>query len=153
METIIWLIQPVATSPTALVKRHIWQRKCLRISIWKIDYNQNRFTCNEAHWLRHKNTPAFSIPAFATSAILPAATTGMAYNAIIKATGGIQSYNFTLASSTLPPGLNLNAFTGAISGTPAQAGTYNFKIQVMDYDSVTAVKKFTITVGAVFTKQ
>lgn len=95
-----------------------------------------------------KNTPAFSTPAFTTTTTLPTAITGSAYNAPILVTGGIQSYNFTLASSTLPPGLNLNAFTGTISGIPTQSGTYSFKIQLMDYDSVTAVKKFTITVGA-----
>lgn len=37
---------------------------------------------------------------------------------------------WSLASGTLPTGLSLNGATGAISGTPTLAGTYNFTLKV-----------------------
>src|SRR6185369_3813271 len=33
----------------------------------------------------------------------------------------------------LPPGLTLDSFTGAITGTPATNGTFNFSLRVRDY--------------------
>ncbi len=94
-----------------------------------------------------KNVSAFSKPVFKTTT-LPAATAGVAYNTTVKASGGIPFYNFTLSSSTLPPGLSLDAFTGKISGTPSTAGSYQFTIKVMDYDSVSALKQYALTVAA-----
>src|SRR6202021_1937536 len=54
---------------------------------------------------------------------LPAGQTGVAYNAVLAATGGTPPYMWTLASGTFPAGLMLNAATGAITGTPTQAVT------------------------------
>jgi hypothetical protein len=45
-------------------------------------------------------------------------------------TGGTAPYTFSVGSGTLPQGLNLNASTGAVTGTPTTAGT--FTIQVTD---------------------
>ncbi len=94
-----------------------------------------------------KNTSAFSVPAITTKN-LPDGAKGSAYTASVIATGGIPFYNYSISSGTLPQGLNINAFSGVISGTPTQSGNYTFKVQVMDYDSVNDVKKLTINVGA-----
>ncbi len=49
---------------------------------------------------------------------LPNGQNGTAYSATLAATGGTTPYTWTLTSGTLPTGLNLNASTGAITGTP-----------------------------------
>src|SRR5580704_15117675 len=51
---------------------------------------------------------------------LPAGQTGVAYGAVLAATGGTPPYTWSLTSGTLPAGLMLNASTGAIAGTPTQ---------------------------------
>jgi hypothetical protein len=50
----------------------------------------------------------------------------------LVATGGVPPYTFSIISGSVPPGLTLNPSTGAITGTPTQAGTFNFTAQVTD---------------------
>ena len=54
---------------------------------------------------------------------LPTGQTGVAYNALLAATGGTPPYTWSVTSGMLPPGLMLNAAMGAITGTPTQAVT------------------------------
>lgn len=85
-----------------------------------------------------KNTSAFKKPSITTTA-LPGTNLNTTYTARVIATGGIPFYKFALAANAmLPPGLSLNSFTGVISGTPTQTGSYIFKIKVIDYDSVSS---------------
>lgn len=58
---------------------------------------------------------------------LPNGAAGAAYNQTLTATGGTATYYFALAAGALPPGLSLSA-NGSLSGTPTQAGIYNFTI-------------------------
>jgi hypothetical protein len=46
----------------------------------------------------------------------------------IRPGGGTAPYTYTVSSGALPPGLSLNASSGAITGTPSAAGTYTFFI-------------------------
>lgn len=48
------------------------------------------------------------------------------------ATGGIQPYTFEILSGTFPPGLTLNANTGAVTGAFTTAGSYSWTVQVTD---------------------
>ena len=50
----------------------------------------------------------------------------------MTATGGGAPYAWSVVSGALPVGLSLHATTGAISGTPTTAGTYDFTIRVRD---------------------
>jgi hypothetical protein len=50
---------------------------------------------------------------------LPSGKVGVAYSASLAATGGTTPYSWTLTSGTLPANLQLNAATGAVTGTPA----------------------------------
>jgi Domain of unknown function (DUF4091)/Putative Ig domain/IPT/TIG domain len=67
-----------------------------------------------------------------TSSILPAATVEIAYKTYISVRGGTPPYSWSVASGKLPPGLQLNASTGSITGTPSLAGSYSFTVQVND---------------------
>lgn len=63
---------------------------------------------------------------------LPQGQVGQAYSSVLAVQGGTAPYSFAISSGALPPGLNLSASTGAISGTPTTAGTYNFVARVTD---------------------
>src|ERR1019366_4349861 len=57
---------------------------------------------------------------------------GVAYSSSLVATGGAPPYTFSIITGSLPAGLTLNSSTGAITGTPTTAGTFNFTAQVVD---------------------
>ncbi len=52
--------------------------------------------------------------------------------ASISATGGVSPYTFSIVYGALPTGLSLNPNTGAITGTPTAAGSFNFRVRVVD---------------------
>jgi hypothetical protein len=68
--------------------------------------------------------------------------TGAAYSQTIAVTGGTPPFTWSLQSGAVPSGLNLNQNTGAISGTPAGAGTWYFWAQATDAAGVTAMDPF-----------
>lgn len=75
------------------------------------------------------------------------ATLAQPYSALLQAVGGILPYSWSIIGS-LPPGLTLNATTGAITGTPTTAGSYSFVAQVTDKIKNTGFAAFTIAVDA-----
>ena len=54
------------------------------------------------------------------------------YTHTMNAVGGIPAYYWTIDSGALPGGLSLDSFTGTISGTPQESGTFEFTIRVRD---------------------
>ncbi len=79
---------------------------------------------------------------------LPTATVGIAYNQTISATGGTGSYTFSISAGSLPPGLSLNASTGAIAGTPSAAATGNFTVTATDGNGATGTRAYVLTINA-----
>ncbi len=75
---------------------------------------------------------------------LPPAETTMAYNTRVMITGGSYPYTYTVKSGTLPQDMILDPSTGNLTGTPAQAGSYAFCLQVTDLLKATATRCFTI---------
>ena len=63
---------------------------------------------------------------------LPDAVVGTAYAHEMGIAGGTPAYHWTIDSGTLPDGLSLDSFTGTISGTPQESGTFEFTIRVQD---------------------
>ena len=82
---------------------------------------------------------------------LPTAYVGESYNQTLQATPGTASNNLTwsVSSGSLPDGLQLNANTGTISGTPTTAGSSTFTVQVSEIvegETLTATQELTLKV-------
>ncbi len=94
------------------------------------------------------NTCPFTIapPALTISTTsLSGGYVGVAYSAVLSATGGTPAYTWSLVSGALPTGLSLFS-SGTISGTPSSQGTFNFTVRVTDSASATATQPLSITV-------
>jgi hypothetical protein len=73
------------------------------------------------------------LPLRFTNIALPQAYAGIAYSNSFSATGGIVVYAWDVVSGTLPPGMALDPYSGALTGTPTNSGTFNFTVRVRDY--------------------
>ena len=83
-----------------------------------------------------------------TGSPLPAGTVGTAYpSTTLAAAGGTAPYMWSISGNT--DGLSLGS-TGILSGTPQNAGTFTFTVQVTDSSApaLQGSKAFTITVAA-----
>ena len=80
-----------------------------------------------------------------TTATLPDASAGVAYNTSVGASGGRAPYAWTI-NGDLPPGLNFSP-SGAISGTPTVIGTSGFLITVTDSLGLKASRALTLRVA------
>src|ERR687885_2726590 len=88
---------------------------------------------------------------------MPTGTVGQPYSKQFNGAGGCGPalpYQYTLIGGKLPPGLSLS-FGGAITGTPTQAGTFSFWVNLSDQNPPsaswcrpsTAQRQFTIDVS------
>jgi hypothetical protein len=90
-------------------------------------------------------TPA----ALAVTCPLNAAQVGLAYNSLLVATGGTPPYTYSITGS-LPPGLGLDASTGAVTGTPTGFGNTDsfFSANALDAAAGTANRGCVILTAA-----
>ena len=77
--------------------------------------------------------------------ILPGGTIGQGYGGTIVAAGGAPPYTFS--ATGLPPGLGINAQTGAIGGSPTQAGTFTPVFTVTDAAHSTVTGQISIAIS------
>jgi hypothetical protein len=76
---------------------------------------------------------AINVIGITSPATLPGGTVGVPYSQTLTVVGAIGSVVWSIDDTTsLPPGLNLNSSTGAITGTPTTAGPYSFIADVYD---------------------
>lgn len=86
-------------------------------------------------------------PSGLTVSALSNGTQNQPYTSTLTASGGTAPYTFGVTN--LPAGLILNGSTGAVSGTPTQAGPFNVTSFVTDANNNTANMSFTLTIFAV----
>ncbi|HSE38163.1 MAG TPA: Ig domain-containing protein, partial [Blastocatellia bacterium] len=67
-------------------------------------------------------------------------------SAQINVTGGVPTYQFSILSGSLPPGVTLNSNSGLISGTPTVVGTFSFTVKVTDQAGTTATRFYKILI-------
>ena len=90
------------------------------------------------------------MPTAVTTDALPPAEVGAEYAGQLESTGGLQPVAWRLVSGDLPPGLELNLATGAITGTPDTEGDFEFSVEACDSCSDLpdcVVKALTISVA------
>ncbi|WP_052200348.1 Ig domain-containing protein [Terriglobus sp. TAA 43] len=71
-------------------------------------------------------------PALKVNASLKNATVNTAYTATVSTSGGSSPTHMALSSGALPAGMQFNASSGLISGTPTTAGDYPVTFQATD---------------------
>ncbi|MHB8845267.1 MAG: putative Ig domain-containing protein [Nitrospirota bacterium] len=84
----------------------------------------------------------------------PSGTECVEYAYTVSASGGTETYAWSISSGSLPPGLSLGASgtpSTSISSTPTTSGTYNFTVKVTDSAATanTDTKAYSIVVNAV----
>ena len=80
---------------------------------------------------------------------LPAGTVGVPYSQTpLLAGGGTTPYTWSVTSGSLPPGLQLNTTTGAITGTPTATGATVFTVTVTDAGGQTANQTLSLAINA-----
>lgn len=103
---------------------------------------------DEAGEYRGMTASAASALLEVTSSALPAGQVGAAYSAQLAGAGGLGPYTWSVSSGSLPAGLNLNAATGAISGTPTGAGaSFTVSVATSIPPTQTAQRTFSIAIA------
>lgn len=84
-------------------------------------------------------------PKFTLSCSFPAVDINTGVYDYCTPSGGSGPYTFSVAKGTLPTGLALNPYTGVISGSLQQVGTYSFTIGVTDSETPAQSATFDVT--------
>jgi large repetitive protein len=114
------------------------------------------FTMQIADYDGAQATQQFSLtvaPTLQISTTMPTATVGVPYSHDLVAQGGTPPYSWSVVNniSELPPGLTLDTtnpgYNNVLAGTPTQAGTFSFPMQVQDSQDDIATGTVTITIN------
>ena len=115
------------------------------------------FTMRIADYDGQQATQQFSLtvdpPLQISTTPLATGTVGVPYSRDLVAQGGAPPYSWFVVNNIneLPPGLTLGTtapdFNNVLTGTPTQAGTFSFPMQVQDSQDNTATGTVTITIN------
>jgi hypothetical protein len=117
------------------------------------------FTMRVTDFYGHQATQQFTVtihpPLQVTTTTLPAGTVGVPYrhDLDLNAQGGLPPYSWFVVNNIneLPPGLTLDStapdFNNVLDGTPTQAGTFSFPMQVQDSSDNVVNATLTITIN------
>ncbi|QHJ11706.1 Intracellular serine protease [Paraglaciecola mesophila] len=72
---------------------------------------------------------------------------GQPYSADLTASGGSESFTWTLVSGNLPSGLELNGQSGKLAGTPSVAGEFTFTVEAKDSTGAQAHQELTLSIA------
>jgi large repetitive protein len=74
---------------------------------------------------------------------------GTPYRDRVSISGGKRPYIYNITSGNIPPGINFDENNGVFSGTPSQAGNYNFTVLVKDATPITQtdIASYVIRIG------
>lgn len=94
-------------------------------------------------------TAVATYPPTWTDTALASAQTATAYSDGVSATNMNYSGSYSVSAGSLPAGLSLNTASGAVTGTPTAAGSFNFTITATNsYGSISqAFSGFTVSVA------
>lgn len=87
------------------------------------------------------------VPALITSSAPNGGTVGVSYSFLVAASG-VPAATFAVDSGTLPPGLALDAVTGEITGSPTQAGSWQFTLSAASAGNAATTAHYTMTISA-----
>jgi hypothetical protein len=79
---------------------------------------------------------------------LPVAAVSTAYSTALSATGGTPPYSWSTSGGALAKGIQLNASTGVVSGTPALVGSFSFAVSVHDATAASSSATLSLNVSA-----
>jgi subtilase family serine protease len=92
-------------------------------------------------------TVSVSEPLTVSTASLLAGVINKPYSQTLTASGGTPPYQWSVAAGSLPAGITLDRATGALTGTPTAAGTFDFTAQVIDAAGTTASRPLSISIA------
>jgi hypothetical protein len=88
-------------------------------------------TAGDGSYASEVRTTSGASPVIATAS-LAAGTLHVPYAQSLAVSGGSPPFAWSVPEGTLPPGLELGASTGVVSGEPGRAGVFSFSVQVSD---------------------
>src|SRR4030095_4767204 len=113
------------------------------------------FTITATDSLGATGNRAYSIvvnaPISVTPASLPNTTQGVAYSQAVTGSGGTGALTYSVSAGALPSGVSSNASSGALTGTPSAAGTFNFTITPTDTVGASGSQSYSVTINAPLT--
>jgi hypothetical protein len=78
---------------------------------------------------------------------LTGGTVGTPYTATFALSAPVGNARYSVAAGALPPGLVLNAATGALTGTPTEDGAFSFTVRGTDDFGNTKSNAYTLAIA------